>query len=473
MSVYLYNTRTRSKDEFKPLNPPLVTMYCCGPTVYNYAHIGNLRTYIFEDLLVNTLKLAGYKVKHVMNVTDVGHLTSDGDEGEDKMQVAAEREKKSVLEIARMYEDAFFRHTAELGLARPTVVCRATEHIQEMIDFVKDLEDKGFAYISNGNVYFDTAKFPKYGCLSGQSREDLKHGARTEQDLNKRNPSDFVLWFTSSKFENQILQWDSPWGRGYPGWHIECSAMSTKYLGERIDIHCGGIDHIPVHHENEIAQSEAHLGHEWVNFWVHMEFLNNKSGKMSKSKGGFLTLDTLKEKGWLPVHYKYFCLMSHYRSSAIFSDEAMDAAKKAYENLADYVASFKAEAGAKNLSSEEEKALAQLVGEFDGYLFDDLKTPVALSYMWSVVKDNSKSAALRLAFLMHVDSVLHLFLKDVAPKQAQTVEVTPEIAALLEQRAAARAAKDWAKSDEIRDRLAALGVGVKDLPNKQIELIKL
>ena len=217
MSVYLYNTRTRSKDEFKPLNPPLVTMYCCGPTVYNYAHIGNLRTYIFEDLLVNTLKLAGYKVKHVMNVTDVGHLTSDGDEGEDKMKVAAEREKKSVLEIARMYEDAFFRHTKELGLARPTVVCRATEHIQDMIDFIKDLENKGFAYISNGNVYFDTSKFPKYGCLSGQSREDLKHGARTEQDMNKRNPSDFVLWFTSSKFENQILQWDSPWGRGYPG----------------------------------------------------------------------------------------------------------------------------------------------------------------------------------------------------------------------------------------------------------------
>jgi len=473
MSVYLYNTKTRNKDEFKPLNEKQVGMYCCGPTVYNYAHIGNLRTYIFEDLLANTLRLAGYKVKHVMNVTDVGHLTSDGDEGEDKMQLAADREKKSVLEIARMYEDAFFRHTAALGLKRPTIVCRATEHINDMIEFVKVLEEKGFAYISNGNVYFDTAKFPKYGSLSGQSREDLKHGARTEQDLNKRNPSDFVLWFTSSKFENQILQWDSPWGRGYPGWHIECSAMSTKYLGERIDIHCGGIDHIPVHHENEIAQSEAKLGHDWVNYWVHMEFLNNKSGKMSKSKGGFLTLDTLVEKGYKPVHYKYFCLTSHYRSSAIFSDEAMDGAKKAYENLADYVAEFKAATEGKTLSDAETAELETLKTEFNNYLFDDLKTPLALSYMWSVAKDNKKSEALRLAFLMHVDSVLGLFLKDVAAKKPEAVEVTPEISALLEARAAARAAKDWAKSDEIRDKLAALGVGVKDLPNKEIELIKL
>ena len=473
MSVYLYNTKTRHKDEFIPLKAPEVTMYCCGPTVYNYAHIGNLRTYIFEDLLANTLRLAGYKVKHVMNVTDVGHLTSDGDEGEDKMKLAAEREKKSVLDIARMYEDAFFRHTAALGLRRPTIVCRATGHIQDMIEFVKALEDKGYAYISNGNVYFDTAKFPRYGALSGQNREDLKHGARTEQDMNKRNPSDFVLWFTSSKFENQILQWDSPWGRGYPGWHIECSTMATKYLGERIDIHCGGIDHIPVHHENEIAQSEARLGHEWVNYWVHMEFLNNKTGKMSKSKGGFLTLDTLTEMGYLPVHYKYFCLTSHYRSSAIFSDEAMDAAKKAYENLVDFVATFKAEAGDKALSAVENDELAQAIAEFDGYLFDDLKTPVALSYMWNVAKDNKKSAAVRLGFLMHVDEVLNLFLKDVKAKKAESVEITPEIALLLEQRKEAKANKDWAKADEIRDKLAALHVGVKDLPNKEIELIKL
>lgn len=473
MSVYLYNTKTRHKDEFIPLNAPNVTMYCCGPTVYNYAHIGNLRTYIYEDLLANTLRLAGYKVKHVMNITDVGHLTSDGDEGEDKMKIAAEREKKSVLDIARMYEDAFFRHTAALGLKRPTIVCRATEHIMDMIEFVKALEDKGFAYISNGNVYFDTAKFPRYGCLSGQNREDLKHGARTEQDLNKHNPSDFVLWFTSSKFENQILQWDSPWGRGYPGWHIECSTMATKYLGERIDIHCGGIDHIPVHHENEIAQSEARLGHEWVNYWVHMEFLNNKSGKMSKSKGGFLTLDTLVENGYEPVHYKYFCLTSHYRSIAIFSYEAMDAAKKAYENLSDYVATFKASSSNISLSAEEQKQLDSYKNEFNSYLFDDLKTPMALSYMWNIVKDNQNSEALRLAFLMHIDGVLNLFLKDIAPKKAQTIEITPEIEALLKERATARAMKDWAKSDEIRDKLAALGVGVKDLPNKEIELIKL
>ena len=473
MSVYLYNTKTRHKDEFVPLKAPEVKMYCCGPTVYDYAHIGNLRTYIYEDLLANTLRLAGYKVKHVMNITDVGHLTSDADEGKDKMQVAAEREQKSVLDIARMYEEAFFRHTAALGLKRPTIVCRATEHIQDMIDFIKVLEDKGYAYLSNGNVYFDTAKFERYGALSGQSREDLKHGARTEQDLNKRNPSDFVLWFTSSKFENQILQWDSPWGRGYPGWHIECSAMSSRYLGERIDIHCGGIDHIPVHHENEIAQSEARFGHEWVNYWVHMEFLNTKTGKMSKSKGGFLTLDTLVNQGYKPVHYKYFCLTSHYKSSAVFSDEAMEGAKNAYENLADLVAAFKADTKGAILSSEENDELLKLNAEFNSYLFDDLKTPVALSYMWNVAKDNKKSEALRLAFLMHVDGVLNLFLKDVQEKKPETVEITPEIAALLEQRKEAKANKDWAKADEIRDKLAALKVGVKDLPNKEIELIKL
>ena len=473
MSVYLYNTKNRSKEEFKPLNNKEVTMYCCGPTVYSYAHIGNLRTYIFEDLIANTLRLAGYKVKHVMNVTDVGHLTSDGDEGEDKMLLAAEREQKSVMDIARHYEDTFFRHTSELKLRRPTIVCRATEHINDMISFVKDLEDKGFAYFSNGNVYFDTAKFPKYGCLSGQNRDELKHGARTEQDENKRNPSDFVLWFTSSKFENQILQWESPWGRGYPGWHIECSAMSTKYLGERIDIHCGGIDHIPVHHENEIAQSEAKLGHEWVNFWVHMEFLNTKSGKMSKSTGGKTTLDTLKELGYSPMHYKYFTLTSHYRSSAIFSEEAMDGAKKAYENLCDYVATFKANTKNDVLTEDDKVALEQLKTEFNNYLFDDIKTPLAISHIFSVVKDNKKSEKLRLEYLMHIDNVLNLDLSNIEAKKAKSIEITPEIANLLEQRSIARAQKDWAKSDEIRDKLAALGIGVKDLPNKEIELIKL
>lgn len=473
MTVYLYNTKTRSKEEFKPLNEKMVTMYCCGPTVYSYAHIGNLRTYIFEDLIANTLRLAGYKVKHVMNVTDVGHLTNDNDEGEDKMLIAAEREKKSVMEIARHYEDTFFRHTQELGLKRPTIVCRATEHIEDMIKFVKSLEDKGFAYFSNGNVYFDTAKFEKYGALSGQNREDLKHGARTEQDLNKRNDSDFVLWFTSSKFENQILQWDSPWGRGYPGWHIECSAMSTKYLGERIDIHCGGIDHIPVHHENEIAQSEAHLGHEWVNYWLHMEFLNTKSGKMSKSTGGKTTIDTLKEMGYLPMHYKYFTLTSHYRSSAVFSDEALDGAKKAYENLCDAIASLKAKVNNVALTENEKNEVENLKTEFNNYLFDDIKTPLAISHMWGVLKDNKKTESVRLAYLLHVDSVFNLELKNIEAKQTPSVEVTPEIADLLEQRKEARATKNWAKSDEIRDKLAALGVGVKDLPNKEIELIKL
>lgn len=473
MSVYLYNTKTRRKEEFKPLKENEVSMYCCGPTVYSYAHIGNLRTYIFEDLIANTLRLHGYKVKHVMNVTDVGHLTSDGDEGEDKMLKAAEREKKSVMDIARHYEETFFRHTEALKLKKPTIVCRATEHIKDMIDFVKDLEDKGFAYFSNGNVYFDTAKFPKYGCLSGQNREDLKHGARTEQDANKRNASDFVLWFTSSKFENQILQWESPWGRGYPGWHIECSAMSTKYLGERIDIHCGGIDHIPVHHENEIAQSEAKLGHEWVNYWVHMEFLNTKAGKMSKSTGGKTTIDTLNEMGYSPMVYKYFTITSHYRSAAVFSEEAMDGAKKAFENLCEYVSEFKQKALNQTLDENDSVALEKLKEEFNGYLFDDFKTPLAISHIWSVVKDSKKSDILKLNYVLHIDSVFNFGLKDVEAKKAQSIEITSEIAELLEQRKIARAEKNWAKSDEIRDKLAGLGIGVKDLPNKEIELIKL
>ena len=471
MSVYFYNTKTRRKEEFKPLKDNEVSMYCCGPTVYSYAHIGNLRTYIFEDLIANTLRLHGYKVKHVMNVTDVGHLTSDGDEGEDKMLKAAEREQKSVMEIARHYEDTFLRHTKALKLKRPNIVCRATEHIKDMIDFVKDLEDKGFAYFSNGNVYFDTQKFPKYGCLSGQNRDDLKHGARTEQDVNKRNASDFVLWFTSSKFENQILQWDSPWGRGYPGWHIECSAMSTKYLGERIDIHCGGVDHIPVHHENEIAQSEAKLGHDWVNYWIHMEFLNTKSGKMSKSTGGKTTIDTLEEMGFSAMVYKYFTLTSHYRSSAVFSEEAMLGAKKAYENLCEYIALFKAKPN--ELSETESIELKKQIDEFNNYLFDDFKTPLAISHIWSVVKNNSFSNGFRLAYLNHIDSVLNLGLKDVEAKKENKIEITPQIEALLEQRKIARAEKNWAKSDEIRDELAKLGIGVKDLPNKEIELIRL
>ena len=457
------------------LNPPLVTMYCCGPTVYNYAHIGNLRTYIFEDLLVNTLKLAGYKVKHVMNVTDVGHLTSDGDEGEDKMQVAAEREKKSVLEIARMYEDAFFRDTAELGLARPTVVCRATEHIQEMINFVKDLEDKGFAYISNGNVYFDTAKFPKYGCLSGQNREDLKHGARTEQDLNKRNPSDFVLWFTSSKFENQILQWDSPWGRGYPGWHIECSAMSTKYLGERIDIHCGGIDHIPVHHENEIAQSEAHLGHEWVNFWVHMEFLNNKSGKMSKSKGEFLTVSLLEEKGYAPVVYRFFCLQSHYRKSLVFSWENLDNAAVAYGKLIARIAALPEEDGAVDTAAAE-----NLQQKFRTAMDNDLNTSMAVTVLYDVLKAKTNGATKRYV-LADFDRVLSLdLLENAARKKAEQKQTAPasggfqivsesgetdaQVEALLQARYDAKKAKDFTEADRIRDDLKAMGVEITDIP---------
>ena len=343
MTLKLYNTYSRQVEPLVPSNPDgVVRMYCCGPTVYNFAHIGNLRTYIFEDVLRKTIKRAGFSLKHAMNITDVGHLTSDADEGDDKMVLAAEKEHKTVMDIARKYEDTFFAHTKALNIERPDVVCRATEHIQDMIKFVEKLEEKGYAYFSNGNVYFDTSKFPAYGCLSGQRRDDMKHGARVETDDNKRNSSDFVLWFTSSKFKNQILQWDTKWGRGYPGWHIECSAMSVKHLGPHLDIHCGGVDHIAVHHENEIAQSEAYLGEKWCNCWLHGEFLQMKNDeKMSKSKGNFITLDTLIDKGYLPEAYRYLCLTSHYRSSLVFSYENLDAAAAALKNLHNKYLEFK------------------------------------------------------------------------------------------------------------------------------------
>ena len=334
MTLKLYNTYSRQVEPLVPSNPDgVVRMYCCGPTVYNYAHIGNLRTYIFEDVLRKTIKRAGFPLKHAMNITDVGHLTSDADEGDDKMVLAAEKEHKTVMDIARKYEDTFFKHTQALNIDRPDIVCRATEHVQDMIKFVEELERKGYAYFSNGNVYFDTSKFPAYGSLSGQKRDDLKHGARVETDENKRNESDFVLWFTSSKFKNQILQWDTKWGRGYPGWQIECSTMSVKHLGPHLDIHCGGIDHVAVHHENEIAQSEgATCCHPIVRYWVHNGFITINEEKMSKSLGNFFTvLDILKE--YEPEVLRYFILQTHYRSPLDFSDVRLKEASRSLERL--------------------------------------------------------------------------------------------------------------------------------------------
>ena len=361
-----------------------------------------------------------------------------------------------------------------MGLARPDVVARATEHVQDMISFVKKLEEKGYAYFSKGNVYFDTSKFSEYGKLSKQDRNELKHGARTEQDTNKRNPSDFVLWFTSSKFDNQILQWDSPWGRGYPGWHVECSAMAMKYLGERLDIHCGGIDHIPVHHENEIAQSEAYLGHEWVNCWMHAEFLQVKDGKMSKSKGEFLTLDKLIEKGYKPEHYKYFCLMSHYKTPAAFSYEALDGAKNTYDSLLDKINHLKSEAAQEHEQSDKEKSNeGAYIRKFNNYLFNDLRTPQALAVVWDALRGNTLSATSKLNFLKYVDQVFSLSLTKQINEREEELVISDEISKIIEDRIHARQDKDWKKSDNLRDELIARGIGIKDLPENKYQLFSL
>ncbi len=469
--IFLSNTISRRIEQLEPNNEKEIKMYCCGPTVYNYAHIGNLRTYIFEDLLAKIIRIAGYNLKHVMNITDVGHLTSDADTGEDKMLLAAEREKIEVLDLARKYEKIFFEHTSILGLNRPDIVARATEHIEDMINFIKKLEEKGFAYVSNGNVYFDTSKFLDYGKLSGQDRTQLKHGARVEQDSNKRNDSDFVLWFTTSKFENQILQWNSPWGRGYPGWHIECSAMALKYLGENLDIHCGGIDHITVHHENEIAQSEALIGHKWVNLWVHANFLNLKNGKMSKSKGNFLTLDTLISKGYKPEHYKYFCLMSHYKTAAIFSFEALDMAKNAYESLISKIKEIKEYSKKdKSLDINQEKLYIE---EFNKFMFNDLKTPQALAVMWKAIKNSKFPPISKLNFLKHIDKIFSLSLEKAINENKLEINLSEEIYKIIEQRQIARIAKDWATSDKLRHLLNSKGIGIKDLPNNKFELFNI
>lgn len=467
--IAFYNTMSRKIDEITPIDGQGFKMYCCGPTVYNYAHIGNLRTYVFEDLLAKTIRMAGYKLTHVMNITDVGHLTSDADAGDDKMLLAAEREKMAVLDLARKYEDAFFKDEAALGITRPDIVARATEHIDDMIAFVKKLEDRGFAYVAGGNVYFDTSKFPEYGKLSGQNRDELRHGARVEQDSCKRNPSDFVLWFTTSKFENQVLQWDSPWGRGYPGWHIECSTMATKYLGERVDIHCGGIDHIPVHHENEIAQSEAAMGHKWVDTWIHMAFLQVKDGKMSKSSGEFLTVDALVKKGYKPEHYKYFCLMSHYRTSANFTFEALDGAKNSYETLINKIDEFKRIAATD--STENIEMENKYINDFNSFMFNDLHNPQALAVMWDAIRNNDMPAKSKLNFLKHVDKIFSMSLTAAIDAAPAEIEITDEIAKIIEERKTARANKNWAESDRLRDELASRGIIIKDMAGGEYQLL--
>lgn len=460
MSFYVYNTLTRSKDELVTIKKDRVGMYTCGPTVYNYAHIGNLRTYIFEDVLKKSLEYVGYKVKHVMNVTDVGHLQSDGDEGEDKMALGASREHKTVWEIAKFYEDAFFEDCKKLNIKRPTVVCRATEHIDDMIKFIQKLEEKGYTYESNGNVYFEIDKFPDYTKLANLSIDELEAGSRIEIDPNKKNPLDFVLWFTNSKFANQIMQWDSPWGRGFPGWHLECSAMSMKYLGERIDIHCGGIDHIPVHHTNEIAQSECALGHKWVNYWVHGEFLVLNGGKMSKSSGDFLTVSRLEEEGFSPLDYRYFCLQSKYRKQLVFSFENLKDAQNGYKALKKKVSSI-----VSNINEDDninKELISNYQDKFKKQISDDLNIANAFTVLNEVIKDVNLNNKEKAFLIEDFDKVLSLDLMKVE-KVSSNIEVDENlINKLIEERNAARANKDYKRSDEIRAELLAMNIEVLD-----------
>ena len=443
---------------FVPLTEGKVGMYTCGPTVYNFAHVGNLRTYLFEDFLRRTLEYAGYQVTHVMNVTDVGHLTDDGDTGEDKIIKSSRETGRSVWDIAQMYTEAFFRDIDQLNIKRPTIVCKATDHIPEMIDLVKRLEERGYTYESGGNIYFNIDKFPDYGKLALLDLKDLKAGARIEVDPHKRNPHDFVLWFTRSKFEHQAMLWDSPWGRGYPGWHLECSAMSMKYLGEQFDIHCGGVDHIPVHHTNEIAQSEAATGKSpWVRYWLHGEFLVVDREKMSKSKGGFLTLERLIQEGFEPLDYRYFCLGGHYRSQLQFSFDALQAAQSARRSLRDRISQWDRvdSRGHASLSPQANQYLSQ----FKQHLGNDLNTPQGLADLWAVVKDPDLTEGEKFALVEEMDQVLGLRLTERVEEK-----LDPELEALIRERELARKNRDFARSDEIRSLLKSKGILLEDTP---------
>ena len=468
--MLLYNSLTRSRDEFKPREEGKVTIYTCGPTVYHFAHIGNLRTYIMEDVLEKYLRFAGYDVTRVMNITDVGHLTSDGDTGEDKMLKGAKREKKTVLQIAEYYTDAFFADCKKLNIKRPDIVEPATQCVPEFISMIETLLEKGFAYEAGGNIYFDTSKLDKYYVFNDFNEDDLAVGVRdsVEEDGNKRNKTDFVLWFTKSKFDDQELKWESPFGLGYPGWHIECSCIARKHLGEYLDIHCGGIDNAFPHHTNEIAQSESTFGHEWCNYWFHVHHLNTNSGKMSKSKGEFLTVSLLEEKGYDPLVYRYFCLQSHYRKNLVFSWENLENAKAAYGKLVTKLASIADE------GELDSAAFAEGKKRFTDALDNDLNTSLAVTALYDVfkLKTNGKT---KLALIEDFDKVLCIGLLEararaLSEKKQETAEetpdVSPELLAYINEMIAARKQakidKNYAEADRIRVELLEKGITLVD-----------
>ena len=471
--MYLYNSATHKKEEFKTHTPGHVEMYTCGPTVYHFAHIGNLRSYIMEDVLEKYLRFAGYDVNRVMNITDVGHLTSDADEGEDKMLKGAKREHKTVMEIAQFYTDAFFDDCRKLNIKRPDIVQPATGLIDDYIHIVSTLIEKGYAYLAGGNVYFDTSKISRYYIFNDHNEEDLAVGVRegVEEDTNKKNKNDFVLWFTKPKFEDQALKWDSPWGVGYPGWHIECSGISMKYNGEYLDLHCGGVDNAFPHHTNEIAQSESYLGHTWCPHWCHVAHLNTEGGKMSKSKGEFLTVSLLEEKGYDPLVYRLFCLQSHYRKSLVFTWENLDNAVLAYNKLIAKIANLKDE------GVVDETVRAEYRAKFMKEMDNDLNTAMAVTALYDVLKAGTNDAS-KLAVIADFDTVLSLsLLEKAAAKRKEnagtaavqtaggytiTGEGDPAVDALVMARYEAKKAKNFAEADRIRDELKAQGIEIVD-----------
>ncbi len=457
---YMYNTLSRSVELFKPLGEK-VLIYTCGPTVYNFAHIGNLRTYVSEDILIKTLGALGYPVYRVMNITDVGHLESDADDGEDKLLKGARRENKSIREIADFYEDKFFEDCDKLNIKRPDVKKKATEYIAEYIHFIQVLEQKGYTYFANGNVYFDISKFPKYTELSRAVLENQKIGSREDvaEDLNKRNPQDFVLWFTKSKFENQAMKWDSPWGVGYPGWHLECSVIALENLGDQADIHCGGVDHIAIHHTNEIAQSESYTGKKWVNYWWHGEFLVDEGGKMSKSAGEFVNLDLLLKRGYDPIAYRYYCLGSHYRKQLPFSFDHLDQASAAYKKLRQKTAEIAKAAGQK--ASLATGAGEEYLTRFYEALSKDLNTANAMTELYALLKADMEAEE-KYRVLEKMDDVLSLGLLQPLQEEGADEAFAGKVEALIAERAEAKKQKDYAKADAIRDELTAMGVVLKD-----------